>query len=245
MSSFAVQRVFRQVLGVTPRQYFATRQTQRFREELTTGQTVTSALYEAGYSSSSRVYEKDALGMTPGKFRKQGASETIRYALASSPLGRILAASTERGLCAVAFADTDEELVANLQNDFAQATLERDDEALAPSLTAVLEELREHPIGTVLPLDLRATAFQRRVWDALRQIPRGETRSYGEVAKTIGQPSAARAVASACGQNPVAVIIPCHRVIGQTGALTGYRWGMERKRNLLALERKSSPQPLA
>jgi AraC family transcriptional regulator of adaptative response/methylated-DNA-[protein]-cysteine methyltransferase len=243
MSPFALQRLFRSVLGVTPRQYFATRQTHRFRAELAGSSTVTSAVYQAGYGSSSRVYEgsDDALGMTPGTYRKQGVSEQIRYTLAASPLGRILVAATERGLCAVAFADTDQELIASLHRDFSRATLQRDDAALQTRLTSVLGELREHPISTALPLDVRATAFQRRVWDALRQIPRGQTRSYGELAKAIGQPTAVRAVARACGQNPVAVLVPCHRVIGKGGAVTGYRWGMERKRRLLALEQVRPP----
>ncbi len=242
MSSYALQRLFRQVLGITPRQYFATRQTHRFRQELASSPTVTSALYQAGYGSSSRVYESsnDALGMTPGTYRKQGASEKIRYTTASSPLGRILVAATERGVCAVAFADTDDELLAGLRRDFARATVERDEIALAAQLSAILGQLREHPIGTVLPLDVRATAFQRRVWEALQQIPHGQTRSYGELAQAIGQPSAARAVARACGQNPVAVVVPCHRVVGKKGGMTGYRWGIERKQSLLALERKSA-----
>ncbi len=242
MSPFAVQRLFRQVLGITPRQYFATQQTRRFRRELAKSATVTSAMYQAGYGSSSRVYESsgDALGMTPGAYRKQGANELIRYTIASSPLGRVLMAATERGLCAVAFADTDEELLADFERDFARATLQRDDAGLARQLEAVLAHLRENPVSTALPLDVRATAFQRRVWEALQQIPRGETRSYGEVARAIGQPSAVRAVARACGQNPVAVVVPCHRVIGKNGETTGYRWGIERKENLLALEGKLS-----
>lgn len=244
MSSFALQRLFRRVLGVTPRQYFATRQTHRFRQQLPGSATVTSAVYTAGYGSSSRVYEKSTgtLGMTPGTYRKQGATETIRYSIAPSPLGRILVAATARGICAVAFADTDDELLADLERDFARAAITRDNAALAENLAAVLDQLREHPVSTALPLDVRATAFQRRVWDALQQIPRGETRSYGELAQSIGQPAAVRAVARACSQNPVAVIVPCHRVIGKNGEITGYRWGIERKQRLLALEDKS-PRP--
>jgi AraC family transcriptional regulator of adaptative response/methylated-DNA-[protein]-cysteine methyltransferase len=242
MSPFALQRLFRQVLGITPRQYFATRQTHRFREELARSATVTSAVYEAGYGSASRAYEGSGgtLGMTPATYRKGGAEETIRYTIAGSPLGRILVAATERGVCAIAFAETDAELQAGLERDFARATLERDDDALAENLAAVLDRLRESPVSRVLPLDVRATAFQRRVWEALREIPRGETRSYGEVAQSIGQPTAVRAVARACGQNPVAVVVPCHRVIGKDGAITGYRWGVERKRKLLALESESA-----
>ena len=238
MSPFALQRLFRQVLGVTPRQYFAARRAERFRQELACLPTVTSAVYQAGYGSSSRVYEnsKEALGMTPGAYRKQGAGETIRYTTGSSPLGRILVAATELGVCAVAFGETDDDLRTNLERNFARGTVERDDAALADWLRRVLAEFKEHPLGALLPLDVRATAFQRRVWDALRQIPRGETRSYSEVAQAIGQPAAIRAVARACAQNPVAVVVPCHRVVGKTGKLTGYRWGVERKRKLLALE---------
>ncbi len=241
MSPYALQRVFRQILGVTPRQYFATRRAHRFRQELARSGTVTSAMYEAGYESSSRAYERSAgnPGMTPGMYRNQGAGQKIRYTLAWSPLGRILVAVTERGICAVSFGDTDVELCAILRRDFALADLERDDEALASRLSAVLARLQEHPISTVLPLDVRATAFQRRVWEALQQIPCGETRSYSEIAAAIGQPTAVRAVARACAQNPVAVVVPCHRVIGKNGEVTGYRWGIERKENLLALEAKS------
>jgi AraC family transcriptional regulator of adaptative response/methylated-DNA-[protein]-cysteine methyltransferase len=240
MSPFALQRLFRQVLGITPRQYFATRRTHRFREELARSATVTTAVYEASYGSASRAYEGsgDTLGMTPATYRKRGAKETIRYTMAGSPLGRILVAATERGVCAIAFAETDAELQEGLEKDFSRATLERDDEALAENLTAVLDQLRESPVSRALPLDVRATAFQRRVWEALQVIPRGETRSYGAVARSIGQPTAVRAVARACGQNPVAVLVPCHRVIGKDGAITGYRWGVERKRKLLALEKR-------
>ena len=238
MSPFALQRMFRRVLGVTPRQYFATRQMERFRKELGRGATVTSAVYEAGYGSASRVYEKsrEELGMTPGTYRKQGAGEIIRYTTAASRLGRILVAATERGVCAVALGESDDELRATLEHDFARASVKRDDAALAGHLAVVLDRMGEHPVGMALPLDVRATAFQQRVWDALREIPRGETRCYGDVAQAIGQPTAVRAVARACGQNPVAMVVPCHRVVGKTGELTGYRWGVERKQRLLDLE---------
>ncbi|MEO6829406.1 MAG: methylated-DNA--[protein]-cysteine S-methyltransferase, partial [Acidobacteriaceae bacterium] len=204
-----------------------------------------AAIYAAGYGSSSRAYERseDRLGMTPGSYRRQGEREHIQYSIANCPLGRLLVAATERGVCAVAFAETDEELLENLKHDFARATLEREDAALAERVAAVVDRLREHPVSLALSLDVRATAFQRRVWDALQEIPRGQTRSYGEVARSIGQPSAVRAVARACGQNPVAVVVPCHRVIGKDGAITGYRWGVERKRKLLELERRSQFEP--
>lgn len=242
MSPFALQRLFRQLLGISPRQYFAARQTDRFRRELGRSSTVTAAMYEAGYGSSSRAYEGagGALGMTPGAYRRQAAGEQIRYTTDSTPLGRILVAATERGVCAVGFADTEEDLLANLERDFAQARRVRDDHSLAAELSAILSRLQEHPLTPTLPLDVRATAFQRRVWEALQQIPRGETRSYGEIARAIGQPTAVRAVARACGQNPVAIAVPCHRVVGKKGELTGYRWGIDRKRRLLAIERESA-----
>lgn len=247
ISPAAVQKLFRRVLGVTPRQYLAARRTRRFQHRLAAGRSVTEALYEAGYSSSSRVYESsnDFLGMTPGAYRRRGAHETIRYTLASSPLGRILVATTERGLCAVSFGDNDAELVGSLENDFVNATLQRDDAGLKENLSAVLARMTEHPSARELPLDLRATAFQRRVWQALRDIPCGQTRSYSQVAAAIGQPSAVRATARACSQNRLALLVPCHRVVGKNGSLTGYRWGTERKRDLLAWERESSmPSPV-
>lgn len=242
MSPFSLQRLFQRLLGVTPRQYWATRQTRRFQHELATSPSITSAMYAAGYGSSSRLYEQSnaSLGMTPSNYKRQGAGQKILYTTADSPLGRILVAATERGLCAVAFAESDEELCRALHHDFAQADLQRDDEILASRLAVVLSQLHEHPLSTALSLDVRATAFQRRVWQALQQIPRGQTRSYGEIAQQIGQPAAVRAVARACSQNPVAVVVPCHRVIGKNGKLTGYRWGLQRKQNLLDRERNSA-----
>ena len=242
MSPYALQRLFQRILGVTPRQYWATRQTRRFQQELATSSSVTTAIYAAGYRSSSRLYEQSnaTLGMTPSNYKKHGKGQEIFYTTADSPLGRILVAATERGLCAVAFAETDAELCRNLQHDFAQASLQRDDEILADRLAVVLSQLHEHPLSTALSLDVRATAFQCRVWQALQQIPRGETRSYGEIAQQIGQPAAVRAVARACAQNPVAVVVPCHRVIGKSGKLTGYRWGVKRKQILLQLESDSA-----
>jgi AraC family transcriptional regulator of adaptative response/methylated-DNA-[protein]-cysteine methyltransferase len=238
MGASAFQRLFRRVLGVSPREYRAARQAQRFRRELGASVPVTLAIYEAGYGSPSRVYQDSAgkLGMTPGAYRKHGLGHTVRYTTAASSLGRILVAATERGVCAVSFGDSEEELTVGLQRQFARATLEKDDQALALSVAAVLAQMEDHPVGATLPLDVRATAFQWRVWQALRQIPRGETRSYAAIAQAIGQPAAVRAVARACGQNPVAVVIPCHRVIGKDGKLTGYRWGVERKRELLERE---------
>lgn len=242
MSGYALQRLFRHVLGITPHEYYATRRAQAFRQQLGKASTVTAAIYQAGYGSSSRVYDQPApmLGMDPGEYRKGAAGQRIRYTTSASPLGTILVASTARGLCAVAFGDTEEELVAGLRRDFRNAEVELDSAALATNLAGVLALLREHPTASPLPLDVRATAFQRRVWDALQQIPFGETRSYSDVAKSIGRPEAVRAVARACGQNPVAIVVPCHRVVGKGGQMTGYRWGIERKRRLLERERRSA-----
>lgn len=241
INPFTLLKAFRRVLGISPRQYWATRQTRRLQQELVTSESITAALYSAGYRSSSRLYEQSTkiLGMTPGSYKRHGDGQRIAYTTADSPLGRILVAATERGLCAVAFAATDAELCRDLQRDFACAELRRDDGVLASQLAQVLSQLQETPWRGELPLDVRGTAFQRRVWDALQQIPRGQTRTYRQVAEQIGQPAAVRAVARACGQNPVAVVVPCHRVIGSNGKLNGYRWSLERKQKLLAIERKS------
>lgn len=242
MSPFALQRLFRRVLGVTPRQYCATRRAGRFREGLATAPSVTAAIYQAGYDSASPAYRQpeDSLGMRPAEYRKGGAGLEIGYTLSASPLGRMLVAATERGICAVAFGDTDGDLVAGLRSDFFSAHLVRDDGRLAARVASVLALMQEHATAMPLPLDVRATAFQWRVWQALRQVPRGETRSYAAIAQSIGQPAAVRAVARACGQNPVAVVIPCHRILGKGGQLTGYRWGVARKRQLLERERSQS-----
>lgn len=238
MHPTALQKAFRETMGISPREYFENRRKKRFRRELGRSETVTEAAYEAGFSSSSRAAAAK-LGMTPRTYLRRGERQTIRYTLSHCVLGRILVAATQRGICAVAFADTDRELIADLKQDFARAELVRDDDALKNQLTAVLGHLRENPVLRELSLDVRATAFQQRVWDALTKIPRGEVRSYGELAHSLGQPAAARAVARACASNPVAMVVPCHRVIGKDGSLTGYRWGVERKRKLLEMEWKT------
>jgi AraC family transcriptional regulator of adaptative response/methylated-DNA-[protein]-cysteine methyltransferase len=236
----ALQRAFRRILGVSPRQYHAAQRRERLRRKLGSAANVTEAIYEAGYSSPSRVYEGSckALGMAPVAYRAHGAGQRIRYTTAACALGRVLVAATQRGLCAVAFADTEQELVANLRRDFAKAELIADHASLTRHLTGVLSQMQPHPASRSLPLDVQATAFQCRVWKALQQIPRGQTRSYGQIAQTLGQPAAVRAVARACSQNPVAVVIPCHRVIAKNGQLTGYRWGIDRKRQLLEMEER-------
>ncbi len=242
LSPFHLQRLFRRCLGLSPRQYQLARRMEQMREGLATGGSVTEAIYSAGYSSSSRFYERATagLGMKPGALRRGAAGETIRYTITLSPLGKMLVAATEAGLCAVGFGALESELEDDLRARFPRAELTRDDKALGEMVAEVLAHLGEHPVTRELPLDVRATAFQARVWKALQQIPRGETRSYAQVADAIGQPTAVRAVARACGSNPVAVVVPCHRVVGSDGSLTGYRWGIERKRKLLEAERKRS-----
>ena len=206
---------------------------------------ITDAIYEAGFGSSSRLYETsgEALGMTPRVMRQGGAGLLIRYTTAASPLGRMLVAATPAGICAIAFGRDDAELVADLRQRFDQAQLvaaKGNTGWLAEAVAFVLSQTGEHPLAATFPLDVRATAFQQRVWKALQQIPRGQTRSYSALARELGKPTAARAVAAACGANPVAIAVPCHRVVGQDGSLTGYRWGIERKRKLLAAESASA-----
>src|SRR3984957_12047023 len=238
-SPFTVQRKFTRVLGLSPRAYQAQLRSSSMRRSLSTpGASVTGAIYEAGYGSSSRFYEQAAtdLGMSPTRFRERGLNETIRFATTPSELGLLLVAATERGICSVMLGDEAGELEQLLRQQFSAATVVSDASGMAEHIAAVLAAMTEHPAAGDLPLDLRATAFQARVWQTLRQIPRGETRSYADIARAVGQPSAVRAVARACATNPVAIAIPCHRVIGSNGSLTGYRWGTERKKKLLGIE---------
>ena len=237
LSAFTVQRTFQRVLGVSPNQYRAHRRAAALRSRLKDPKVrITDAVYDAGYSGPSRAYSNARLGMRMQDYRARGRDQNIGYITGSSPLGRVLVAATERGLCAVIMDSDDEVLLRRLKEQFPAAELTpRTD--LCDMLDQVLSSLTEHPAALDLPLDLRATAFQMRVWEALRCIPRGETRTYTEIACVIGQPTAARAVARACATNPCAVVIPCHRVIGCDGKLTGYRWGMERKRKLLEIEK--------
>jgi len=235
-SPFTVERTFKRVLGVTPAQYQRHRRAASFRKELSRGTArITDAIYDAGYSGPGRAYENTQLGMAPGAYRAGGRDARIGYAIGKSALGQVLIAATDRGLCSVIIGDSDAQLVRDLRAQFPQAKIEAE-ASLAPRLGEVLSQFTEHPAALDLPLDLRATAFQMRVWEALRRIPRGETRSYAEVARSLGNAKAVRAVARACATNPVAVVIPCHRVIGSDGKLTGYRWGEQRKKKLLELE---------
>jgi len=239
LSPFHLQRLFKRATGLSPREYQSARRVQQVKAGLRNGNDVTTALYDAGYGSPSRLYETSAqqLGMTPGEYRRGGAGARIRFAIVPTPLGRLLIAATERGLCAVRFGESATELERDLRREFHAAELHRDDAAMKRYVDPLLAILRGENATVELPLDVRATAFQRKVWEKLRQIPRGETRSYGEIARQIGEPHAVRAVARACATNPVALAIPCHRVIRSDGNESGYRWGVERKKKLLEFER--------
>lgn len=238
LSPFHLQRVFRQVLGVSPRQYALALKNERFREALRRTSTVTEALHEAGYTSSSRLYERSMamLGGRPAEVRRGAPADPVHFALADSSLGRVLVAATRRGVCAVAFGDDDPALVKDLQRRFPQARRDEGTSAFSRLVRDVVRHLETPATPVELPLDLRGTAFQHRVWQALTRIPPGETRSYSALAKALGAPKSARAVAQACGANPVAVLVPCHRVVREGGALSGYRWGVERKAALLRRE---------
>jgi AraC family transcriptional regulator of adaptative response/methylated-DNA-[protein]-cysteine methyltransferase len=242
LSPSQLTRLFQRHLGMSPRDYAAQKKFARLRSSLKSGNAVADATYDAGFGSSSRVYERAdaALGMTPATYAKGGMGATIAYAIAPSPLGKLLVAATARGICAVFLGDSDAALEKELRQDFPLAEIERDDRGLKARVDAVLARLdgaKPTRLGARdLPLDLRATAFQWQVWKALTDIPAGQTRTYGQIAAQIGKPQAARAVGRACATNPVSIIVPCHRAIGSSGALTGYRWGVPRKKKLLAEE---------
>lgn len=241
-SPFHLQRRFKAVVGITPREYADSCRLRLLKRNLQAGDNVTRAMYDAGYGSSSRLYERTAsqLGMTPDKYRRGAIAAAIRYTCADSPLGRMLVAATERGICAIQFAESDEELLEGLKHEFPFAQRKPDDGGLKSWVSALLSQMCGREGHASLPLDIRATAFQRRVWTYLQSIPFGATRSYSQVAKAIGQPSATRAVARACATNRIAVAIPCHRVVREDGSMGGYRWGMERKKTLLELEHASA-----
>ena len=240
-SSFHLQRTFKSVLGVSPKAYIDACRLRQVKQNLQAGHSVTTALYAAGYGSSSRLYERTAtqLGMTPEKYRRGAVAAVVRYTITSSPLGRMLIAATDKGICAIQFANSDQQLQQGLIREFPFAVRRRDDAAMSQWRENLTRLIQGHETNPSLPLDIRATAFQRRVWEALQRIPRGETRSYSAVAKNIGMPKATRAVARACATNPVALAIPCHRVVRQDGELGGYRWGIERKEQLLAMEKEA------
>ena len=238
MSPFHFHRVFKSVTGLTPKQYADAHRHRRVRSELQRAGSVTDAVYDAGYNSSARFYEKSSaiLGMQPKTYRAGGAQARIRFAIGACSLGAILVAQSERGICAILLGDDPEQLVRDLQDKFAQAELVGGDAQFERVVAQVVGFVEAPQQGLELPLDIRGTAFQQRVWQALRKIPAGSTASYSEIARRVGAPHAVRAVAGACAANSLAVAVPCHRVIRRDGALSGYRWGVARKQELLARE---------
>jgi AraC family transcriptional regulator, regulatory protein of adaptative response / methylated-DNA-[protein]-cysteine methyltransferase len=245
MSPWHLQRTFRRLVGLSPREYAESRRTESFKERLRQDDTVSRATYEAGFGSSSRVYERapTMLGMTPGAYRRGGAGMEIRYTVVASPFGRLLVAVTDRGVASVTLGDGDPALERGLKAQFPKATISRVDEGADQWLGQLVRRVAARvarpraPLDGELPLDLQGTAFQWRVWRALLKIPVGETRTYREVAKALGKPRAFRAVASACAANRAAIVVPCHRVLRSDGSLGGYRWGLPRKARLLEAER--------
>ncbi|WP_223540901.1 bifunctional DNA-binding transcriptional regulator/O6-methylguanine-DNA methyltransferase Ada [Pseudomonas sp. BF-RE-26] len=238
LSSFHFHRVFKAVTGLTPKGYADAHRSRKVRERLAHGGSVTDALYDAGFNSNSRFYEAadQLLGMKPGDYRAAGQNNDIRFAVGQCSLGAILVAQSERGVCAILLGDDPHQLVCDLQDKFRRANLIGADHEFEQLIARVVGFIEAPAIGLDLPLDVRGTAFQERVWQALREIPVGSTASYADVAQRIGQPKAVRAVAQACGANNLAVAIPCHRVVRSDGNLSGYRWGVERKRQLLERE---------
>jgi len=239
LSQTYAQRLFKRVMGISPRQYAEAQRLERIKNQLKEGISVTQTVYDVGYSSSSRLYERTPgqLGMTPTSYQRGGAGLLIEYTIVDSPLGRLLVACTERGVCRIGLDESDAVLEETLRHEYPAAQLRQDGARLHPWLNELMRYLSGEQPRLDLPLDIRATAFQWRVWEALQAIPYGQTRSYSDIASAIGQPTARRAVAQACKQNPVPLVIPCHRVVRADGDLGGYRWGVERKRRLLAQER--------
>jgi len=238
MSPYHLHRVFKGVAGVTPKAYARAHRTQRVRAELGRSPTVTDAIYGAGYNSGGRFYADadKALGMTPTRYRAGGAGTEIRFAIGQCSLGAILVACSDRGVCAISLGDDPDALARELQDRFPRAHLVGDDAAFAQCVAQVVGFVEAPALGLNLPLDVRGTAFQQRVWQALQHVPAGQTVSYADIAARLGAPKSTRAVAQACGANVLAVAIPCHRVVRSDGAVSGYRWGVERKRALLARE---------
>jgi AraC family transcriptional regulator of adaptative response/methylated-DNA-[protein]-cysteine methyltransferase len=241
LSPFHFHRIFKAIAGVTPKQYAAAHRASRVRSELGRGSSVTEAIFDAGYNASSRFYESSnqLLGMTPSSYRAGGVDHDIRFAIGECSLGAILVAQSQRGVCAILFGDDPDTLARDLQDRFPRANLIGGDRAFEQLVATVVGFVEAPALGLDLPLDVRGTAFQQRVWRALRDIPAGATVSYSEIAQRIGSPRAVRAVAGACAANMLAVAIPCHRVVRNDGGLSGYRWGVERKRALLAREAKA------
>ncbi|MBI1750511.1 MAG: bifunctional DNA-binding transcriptional regulator/O6-methylguanine-DNA methyltransferase Ada [Acidobacteria bacterium] len=241
LNPYRLLRAFQSITGITPRQYAAACRLRAVKSGLRKEANVTFALYDAGYGSSSRLYEHAPalLGMTPATYQRGGLGMSIHYSTATCPLGRLLVAATSRGICMVSLGDSDSRLEAALKQEYPLAQIARDASALQPWLRAVLARVAGKTPSGQLPVDVQATAFQRRVWQELLAIPRGATRSYSEIARAVGRPRAVRAVAHACATNPAAVVIPCHRVMRSNGDLGGYRWGLDRKSALLRAEKAS------
>ncbi len=237
-----LRRAFRQVTGLKPRELAEALRLRRFKTMLRSGKSITDALYETGYGSSSRVYERSNahLGMTPATYRKGGQGMKIGYSIAKSPLGKVLVAATERGVSAVYLGDAESTLVSELREEYPRAEIAPAADSLQRWVREILQRIEGKQARVELPLDLQATVFQRRVWQELQRIPRGKTRTYSQVARSLGHPGAVRAVARACATNPVSIVVPCHRVIREDGLLAGYRWGLSRKEQLLARERVAS-----
>src|SRR5258707_11100842 len=234
-----LRRAFLQVTGLKPRELAEALRIKRFKAMLRAGKSITDALYETGYGSSSRVYERSnaQLGMTPATYRKGGQGMKIGYTIAKSPLGRVLVAATERGVSAVYLGDAENTMIAELREEYPRAEIAPATDSFQRWVREIVQRIEGKQPRLELPLDLQATAFQRRVWQELQRIPRGRTRTYSQVARSLGQPKAVRAVARACATNPVSIVVPCHRVIRKDGTLAGYRWGISRKEQLLAQER--------
>jgi AraC family transcriptional regulator of adaptative response/methylated-DNA-[protein]-cysteine methyltransferase len=236
-----LRRAFQQVTGLRPRDLAAALRVARFKKMLREGKKIAEALYETGYGSTSRVYENSnaQLGMTPATYRKGGKNMKIGYAIAKSSLGKILVGATERGISAVYLGDADAKLLEELRDEYPQAEISAGGDSFEQWVKDIVQRVEGNPPRLELPLDLQATAFQRRVWQELQRIPRGTTRTYTQVARALGSPKAVRAVARACATNPVSIVVPCHRVIREDGSLAGYRWGLSRKEQLLAQERSA------
>jgi AraC family transcriptional regulator of adaptative response/methylated-DNA-[protein]-cysteine methyltransferase len=237
-----LRRAFLQVTGLKPRELAEALRVKRFKALLRAGKSIADALYETGYGSSSRVYERSnaQLGMTPATYRKGGLGMKIGFTIAKSPLGKVLVAATERGVSAVYLGDAESAMMAELRKEYPRAEIAPAADSFRRWVSEIVERIEGRQPRMELPLDLQATAFQRRVWQELQRIPRGRTRTYSQVARSLGQPKAVRAVARACATNPVSVVVPCHRVIREDGTLAGYRWGLSRKEQLLAQERAAS-----
>jgi AraC family transcriptional regulator, regulatory protein of adaptative response / methylated-DNA-[protein]-cysteine methyltransferase len=240
LSAAHLQKIFKEIIGVSPKKYAEAKRLEKFKTEVQKGSDVTNAMYEAGFNSSSRLYENvsEKLGMTPKTYAKGGKNMKINYTITDCNLGKLLVARTEKGVCAVTFGDDAETLTANLFNEYLNAEIAENNANLKDYVEAILANLKGTNKTLDLPMDLQATAFQMRVWDILRKIPYGETVSYQQVAETLGNKNAVRAVATACASNRVALGIPCHRVVRSNGELSGYRWGIERKKQLLEQESK-------